>query len=72
MHGALNVKTATIYGLTRSQIRAVHTAIDEAGMQFDIDVYYPRVQIEGVYKAEGEFNGARMNARGNFNVTFSE
>lgn len=72
MHGALHVKSATVHGLTLSQVRDVRTAIDEAGMNVEIDVYYPRIQIEGVYRAEGEFNGVRMNARGNFNVTFSE
>lgn len=72
MRGALNMKTATIHGLTHTQVRGVNSTIDDAGMQIGIEVYYPRLQIDGVYRAEGEFNGARMNARGIFNVTFSE
>lgn len=40
-------------------------------MSIEIDSYYPRILIEGVYKGEGSFNDYKLNARGYFNVTFS-
>lgn len=72
MHGVLNIKSANLYGLSRTQIRNVHSTIDADGMQLLIEGYYPRILIAGAYKADGQFNGYRMNSRGNFNVTFSE
>lgn len=72
MHGKLSVRSAIVHGLALTEIRSVRTDISDAGMELDLEVFYPRVQIDGGYRAEGQFNGYRMNARGNFNVTFSE
>lgn len=72
MQGSMNMKTANVYGLSRTEIRNVKTSLDEKTMQLEIEGYYPRILVAGVYKADGQFNGYRMNSRGNFNLTFSE
>lgn len=41
-------------------------------MKTEVDVFFPRVHLEGLYKGEGRFNDFKMNSKGYFNVTMSE
>lgn len=41
-------------------------------MKTEVDVYFPRVHLEGLYKGEGRFNDFKMNSKGYFNVTMSK
>lgn len=68
----LNAKYATFHGLSNVVLKDVRTKIDDNGMETEIDVFAPRVFAEGLYKASGKFNNFKMNAKGFFNITFSE
>lgn len=68
----MTIKTATFYGMSKAEIKDVRTKVDEKGMASEIDVFTPRIYVEGLYKASGKFNSFKINAKGTFNMTFSE
>lgn len=68
----MTLKTVTFYGMSKAEIKDVRTKIDENGMSTEIDVFIPRIYAEGLYKASGRFNSFKINAKGAFNMTFSE
>lgn len=72
IYAMLTVKTATFHGMSKAQIKDVRTKIDDNGMYTEIDVFIPRIYAEGLYKATGKFNSFKINAKGAFNITFSE
>lgn len=71
MSAMLTLKTATFYGMTNTEIRDVRTTIDENGMTSEIDAFIPTMRAQGLYKGVGKFNNFKINAKGTFNMTFT-
>lgn len=72
LYGLLNVKTVTVYGLSRGQIKDVRTVVTDEGMDTEIDTFYSRLFMEGMYKGEGRFNNFKLSSKGYFNITFND
>lgn len=58
--------------MSKAEIKDVRTKIDEKGMTTEIDVFTPKIFAEGLYKAVGKFNSFKINAKGAFNMTFTD
>lgn len=56
-----NVKT---YGTSRIQILNVKTAASDDRHDMEVDVLFPRIFIEGDYKADGHFNDFVLGGKG--------
>lgn len=41
-------------------------------MTTEIDAFFPRLLIEGLYKGEGRYSTFKVNAKGYFNVSMSK
>lgn len=48
------------------------TEITEDSMTTEIDAFFPRLLIEGLYKGEGRYSTFKVNAKGYFNVSMSK
>ncbi|CAO1325915.1 unnamed protein product [Diamesa serratosioi] len=69
IQGSISVKNTKLYGLSRAQVRGVKSNITDKIMDLDIDIFWPRVFCEGLYKGEALFNEIRFASKGTFNLT---
>lgn len=70
--GTLSVKSGKSYGLSRATIKDVRSEITDDTMKLDVDIFIPRIFIEGNYKGNGQLNTLRLESKGLFNVSMSK
>lgn len=68
-YGNLQVKNGTAHGLSRSQVKLVRSEVNDTDLQLEIDAYFPKLIMSGMYKGEGQFNSFLVRSKGLFNVT---
>lgn len=71
VYGSLSIKNSKTYGMSQGKINSVKTKIDENTLEAQIDVSYPKIFLQGLYKGEVSFNDIKMLPKGSFNVTIS-
>ncbi|XP_055382080.1 uncharacterized protein LOC129612487, partial [Condylostylus longicornis] len=64
-----NVK---IHGLCESKIKNVQTSLDEIGLNVTSDVYTPKLQVTGNYKANIKMNDLKIRPKGEFNIIIND
>lgn len=69
IYGSVFIKQPKMYGISRAQVREVHSEVTEDEMDLEVNLLFPRVFMEGNYKGEGRFNGIHINSKGYYNVT---
>ncbi|XP_055852596.1 putative beta-carotene-binding protein [Episyrphus balteatus] len=71
LSGRVGLKDTKVYGLSRSEVKDVNFKLTEDGTHMEINIFTPRIYVEGNYKADMKINDVRMNPKGYFNVTMS-
>ncbi|XP_055382074.1 uncharacterized protein LOC129612483 [Condylostylus longicornis] len=66
------VENTKIYGLTDVKIEKMRTSINEKGLRAVMEVYLPRVEATGNYKANIKLNDFKIRPKGIFNVIISD
>ncbi|XP_012264051.2 uncharacterized protein LOC105690644 [Athalia rosae] len=69
INGKMTVKNANTYGTSRARVLGVKATVGEGSHRLEIDVLFPRILIEGEYKAEGRLNEFVIGGKGFFNVS---
>ena len=69
---AFTIKQSKTYGMARAQIRDVRSEITDTEMDLEVDVFFPRIFMEGTYKGEGRFNSLLLNSKGIYNISMSK
>lgn len=72
IYGSVFIKQPKMYGISRAQIKEVHSEITEDEMNLEVNILFPRIFMEGNYKGEGRFNGIHINSKGYYNVTMRD
>lgn len=72
IYGSVFIKQPKTYGISRAQIKEVHSEVTEDEMDLEVKILFPRIFMEGNYKGEGRFNGIHINSKGYYNVTMSD
>ncbi|XP_055382002.1 uncharacterized protein LOC129612437 [Condylostylus longicornis] len=70
--GTLIIKNVNVYGISKSSVKKVDTHVLDNGLTSTMLVYFPRLYIEGNYKADVKINELKMRPKGYFNLTLSE
>ena len=71
IRGFLNVKNSKTYGISQGKINAVRSIIDDKNLDIAIDVSFPKIFMQGLYKGEANFNEIKLSSKGSYNVTMS-
>ncbi|XP_015523630.1 protein takeout [Neodiprion pinetum] len=69
MQGKLLMKEVNAYGTSRAKILKVKSTFSEDRQRLEVDVLFPRIFIDGEYKAEGHLNDFKVGGKGFFNVS---
>lgn len=70
--GVLILKGANLYGISKSTIKKVDTKILADGVTSTMVSYFPRILVDGNYKADVKFNELKMRPKGHFNLTLTD
>lgn len=69
MTGKITLKNVKTYGTSRARVLSVRTTATEDRHRLEIDLGFPKIFIEGEYKAEGRLNDFKLGGKGYFNVS---
>lgn len=72
VQGQVALNSIKVYGLSRAEIKKVNTTITDTGLRSEMNVFIPRVFIEGSFKGSVKLNNLRMNPKGIFNISMSK
>lgn len=68
----VHAKATTVYGVSKTQVKAVRTKINDTDMAVELDTYFPHIFLTGAYKADSTYDGQHFRSKGMFNFTFSK
>jgi len=69
IYGRLSLKSGTVQGVSKAEIKDVRTEINDNNMSAELDVFVPRIHAEGLYKGSGKISSYKSNSKGLYNIT---
>lgn len=72
LQGAIKMKNLKTFGMSQAVFRDVRMKIEDGKVETEIDIHFPKIFMEGAYKADIKFNELKLHPKGHFNVTMSK
>lgn len=71
LQGAIKMKNLKTFGMSQAVFRDVRMKIEDGKVETEIDIHFPKIFMEGAYKADIKFNELKLHPKGHFNVTMT-
>lgn len=72
IRGNLDLKQVKTHGISAAKIHKVKSAFQETEMLMEVDVSFPSIFIEGLFKGEFSLGETKFKSKGDFNLTMKD
>lgn len=72
MRADITITNANVYGLAKTQFKAVRPQYSDNFFKLEMDVDVPKMLIEGNYKADGSVGAFQIGGEGFFNISMED
>ncbi|KZC13432.1 Circadian clock-controlled protein, partial [Dufourea novaeangliae] len=72
MRGAMSASDAHIYGLSNARFLSVKPELSDDFFRLEVDVEFPKLLLDGYYKADGNLGSFKIGGKGFFNVSMGD
>ncbi|CAO1325938.1 unnamed protein product [Diamesa serratosioi] len=72
IRGNLDLKQVNTHGISAAKIHKVKSAFKGSEMLLEIDVSFPRIFIDGLFKGEFSLGETKFKSKGDFNLTMKD